>query len=95
MAAEVLVLALRTDKSPFEADKLKTYEVETANGKLPASVGQIPSLRLGEEEIDDVEIAFIDDQSLGDNALLGMSVLGRYRIILDDEAGTLTLIPPD
>jgi hypothetical protein len=40
-----------------------------------------------------VEAAFVEDEHLGGNALLGMNVLGRYLFILDDEHDELTLIP--
>jgi aspartyl protease family protein len=33
----------------------------------------------------------VEDTRLGENALLGMSVLGRYRMTIDDEHGLLTL----
>ena len=73
-------------------DQLDDRQVQTANGQVTARVGQIPMIRIGSEEIADVQVAFIDDAKLGGNALLGMSVLSRYKQILDDEKGTLTLI---
>jgi predicted aspartyl protease len=48
---------------------------------------------LGSEQLKAVEVAFVADDLLGDNALLGMNVLGRYLFILDDERNELTLIP--
>jgi aspartyl protease family protein len=75
------------------AESLQTRELQTAQGKVQANVGKIDSLTLGTAELKAVEVAFIDDESLGDNALLGMNVLGRYLFILDDERNELTLIP--
>ncbi len=57
--------------------------------------GALRAMRLGKEEIEDVEVAFIDDALLGDTRLLGMNVLGRYRMTLDDESNRLTLSPRD
>jgi predicted aspartyl protease len=46
---------------------------------------------LGESRISGVSVAFIEDSRLGGNALLGMSVLGRFRVTIDDEQNQITL----
>jgi clan AA aspartic protease (TIGR02281 family) len=76
-------------------DELEDRQVQTANGKVAAGVGRIPLVRIGDEEIADIQVAFIDDSKLGGKALLGMSALGRYKLILDNEKNTLTLIPDE
>lgn len=76
-------------------DSLANQQVQTANGIVTARVGRLPAVWLGQQRVPDVEVAFIDDQSLGGNALLGMSLLGRYRMTLDDRAGHLTLASKD
>ena len=76
-------------------DRLKDRQVQTAKGRVIASIGRIPSIRIGGENIADVEVAFIEDSKLGGNSLLGMSILSRYKMILDDENSTLTLIVKD
>jgi clan AA aspartic protease (TIGR02281 family) len=73
------------------AAKLEEREMQTANGKVKARVGLLPAVWLGETRIADPVAAFIDDGKLGSGGLLGMSVLGRYTMTIDDEAGTLTL----
>lgn len=73
-------------------DQLTNRQVQTAKGRVTASIGRIPMIRIGGAEISDVEVAFIEDAKLGGNALLGMSILSRYKLILDDEKSTLTLI---
>lgn len=70
---------------------LKPREMQTANGKVTARVGSIPALWLGSHAIPGVEVAFIEDSKLGSGGLLGMSVLGRFRMTIDDQAGSLTL----
>jgi hypothetical protein len=36
-------------------------------------------------------VAFLPDDRLGNNGLLGMSVLGRYQMTIDDQGNRLTL----
>lgn len=74
-------------------DSLRPREIKTAAGKITADVATLPKLRLGSEEITEVETAFIEDSKLGEVPLLGMNVLSRYKIVLDDESGTLVLEP--
>lgn len=64
-----------------------------ANGKTTARRGRLAGIWFGERKVADVQASFIDDAKLGGNALLGMSVLGRYRMAIDDEANHLTLSP--
>jgi aspartyl protease family protein len=73
-------------------DSLRERQVQTANGRVQARIGRLPGLWLGEQRIDQVEAAFLEDDKLGGNGLLGMNVLGRYRITIDDEHDKLTLI---
>ncbi len=77
----------------IQAQKLQSREVQTANGKTSAKIGRLPAIWFGEHKLKDVQAAFIDDAKLGGNGLLGMSVLGRYRMTIDDEANRLTLSP--
>ena len=80
-------------KLGMASGRLDDRLVQTANGRVAARVGRIPLIRIGGEEIADVQVAFIDDEKLGGNALLGMSALGRYKVVLDAEKSTLTLVP--
>jgi clan AA aspartic protease (TIGR02281 family) len=73
------------------AKDMQEREMQTANGKISARIGTLPALWLGDTRIPGVTAAFVDDAKLGENALLGMSVLGRYRMTIDDEQGRLTL----
>lgn len=72
---------------------LTPREVQTATGRVTAETAPLPGLRLGSQEIRDVEAAFIEDDKLGKMALLGMSVLNRYNITLNGESNTLELQP--
>jgi len=70
---------------------MQQRDMQTANGKVSARIGTLPALWLGDTRIPHVQAAFLDDAKLGENALLGMSVLGRYRMTMDDQHGLLTL----
>lgn len=76
------------------ADRLSEREVQTANGRVKARMGSLPGVWLGTQRIADVEVAFLDDSQLGESALLGMSILGRYQMTIDDDSNTLTLKLP-
>lgn len=74
------------------ADGLSTRQVQTANGRAEARIGRLAGVWLGEQRVADIEVAFLDDDKLGGGGLLGMSVLGRYQMTIDDEHDKLTLI---
>ena len=79
----------------FASDELKTHSMQTANGKVSALVGELRALRLSSIQIEGVAVAFVDDDDLGSRALLGMSVLSRFRVTLDDAANRLILSAGD
>ncbi|ADE16238.1 conserved hypothetical protein [Nitrosococcus halophilus Nc 4] len=76
----------------FNADDFEDREVQTANGPVKAKVGQLRAIEIGPEVVYNVETAFIDDSLLGRNGLLGMNVLGRYLMTIDDQQNRITLI---
>ena len=65
--------------------------MQTANGKTEAKIGLLQELQIAGETVENVEAAFIPDALLGKNSLLGMSVLGRYQIHIDDNSQLITL----
>jgi clan AA aspartic protease (TIGR02281 family) len=75
----------------FAVDELEKRQVKTANGSAEAAVGTLPQILLGDASVEEAQVAFIEDEQLGDNALLGMSVLGRFDITLDDKNNQITL----
>jgi clan AA aspartic protease (TIGR02281 family) len=70
---------------------LRQQQVQTANGPTDAALGTLPAVWLKDQRIAGIEVAFIEDSRLGGNALLGMSLLGRFRVTIDDEQGRLVL----
>ena len=73
------------------ADGLRPSEMQTANGKVQARIGSLPAIWLGQNRIENVRAAFLEDAKLGNSGLLGMSVLSRFTLTIDDKAGRLTL----
>jgi aspartyl protease family protein len=67
-------------------------KMQTANGMTEAKIGKLQELRIAGETVENVEAAFIPDKLLGKNSLLGMSVLGRYQINIDDKTQLITLL---
>ena len=76
----------------LDQDSTAVNRLQTANGVIDALIGRLAQLRIGNETVADVEVAFVDDKQLGDAKLLGMNVLKRYRFTLDDKRQTITLI---
>lgn len=90
--ADTLVLpSSLIDDLGVDPASLKAREVQTANGRTEARTGRLAALWLGARRIADVEVSFLDDQKLGGSGLLGMSVLGRYQMTIDDQENRLTL----
>ncbi|WP_432741466.1 retropepsin-like aspartic protease [Methylobacter sp. G7] len=72
-------------------DTLTHREMQTANGTVNAKVGILQEVRIAGEILENVDVAFIDDHLLANNSLLGMSVLGRYKLVIDDQSKLITL----
>ncbi|MBK1647260.1 retropepsin-like aspartic protease family protein [Rhabdochromatium marinum] len=70
---------------------LRQREVQTANGRAQARYGQLPAVWLNGQRVADIAVAFLDDAQLGRHGLLGMSLLGRFRMTIDDQAHRLLL----
>jgi clan AA aspartic protease (TIGR02281 family) len=83
---ESMIPQIGLAESPFTRQKM-----QTANGMTEARVGVLQELKIAGEVLANVEVAFITDSLLGGSRLLGMSVLGRYQINIDDQAQSVTL----
>jgi clan AA aspartic protease (TIGR02281 family) len=66
-------------------------KMQTANGTTDAKIGKLQTIKIAGETVENVEVAFIADHLLGKNKLLGMSVLGRYQLNIDDTSQVITL----
>jgi clan AA aspartic protease (TIGR02281 family) len=90
--ADTLVLpASLIEQLGIDADTLEEREVQTANGLVRARTGQLGAVWLGTERVPNAAVAFLEDEKLGNAGLLGMSVLGRYQMTIDDQGNRLTL----
>lgn len=70
---------------------LRAQPVQTANGNVDALLGSLPAVWLKDQRVTGIEAAFIEDGRLGGNALLGMSLLGRFRVTIEDEQNRILL----
>ncbi|MCG6941053.1 MAG: retroviral-like aspartic protease family protein [Thiohalocapsa sp.] len=75
----------------IDANTLTEREVQTANGLARARTGRLAAVWLDSQRVPDVAVAFLEDDKLGNPGLLGMGVLGRYQMTIDDQANRLTL----
>ena len=72
-------------------ERLRQQQVQTANGNVDALLTSLPAVWLKDQRVPGIEAAFIEDGRLGANALLGMSLLGRFRVTIEDEKNRLVL----
>lgn len=90
-AEQVVLPASLIQPLGLAPDALNNQQVQTANGPVDARIGRLSAIWFGDRRIPGVDAAFIDDQRLAGNALLGMNVLGRFRMTIDDAENRLTL----
>ena len=74
----------------YDAEKLETLKLQTANGIVEAKKGRLEAIEIDHEIIRDVGVAFVQDELLGENKLLGMNVLSRFRFTIDNELQEIT-----
>ncbi|MGR9101336.1 MAG: retroviral-like aspartic protease family protein, partial [Gammaproteobacteria bacterium] len=72
-----------------------TRTLQTVNGITDAKTAQLEAIEIGNRIIADVGVAFVKDELLGKIMLLGMNVLGRYRLTIDDKLNQITLTEVD
>ena len=76
----------------FSDEELRTGWSQTANGKVRTKQGILQLVQVGQAIVENVAVNFIDDDALGENALLGMSFLSRFRITIDEKNERLILM---
>jgi len=84
---ESMIDQLGLTDSPFRHE-----QIQTANGMTDAKIGILQELKIAGETVENVDVAFIADSLLGESRLLGMSVLGRYQVTIDDKSQSVTLL---
>ncbi|MBK1695496.1 peptidase A2A [Chromatium weissei] len=78
----------------LNSNALHPRQVQTANGMVSAKAANLPALWLDSQRLPNIPVAFIDDQRLGGQALLGMAVLGRFQMTIDDTKNQIKLVTP-
>jgi aspartyl protease family protein len=95
-ASELVLPSSIMKRLGFEAADLPSTQLQTANGRVPARQGVLKSIELGgpdsREIVERVSAVFIDDALIGGVALMGMSVLGRYRVTIEDNEDRIVLV---
>jgi len=77
----------------FTKEELDDDEAETANGIVAVKTGTLRSVRVGQATTGDVSVGFIADERIGNQYLLGMSFLDRFRLTIDEKTNRVVLLP--
>ncbi|MEE9412733.1 MAG: retroviral-like aspartic protease family protein [Methylococcales bacterium] len=85
---EAMIEVLQLDRK-----KMTKQVVKTANGETEALKGKIPMVEIKSQKQKMIDAAFLSKDKLGGQQLLGMSMLGKFKITLDDMNGEMLLIP--
>lgn len=75
----------------FDGPDLSPGWADTAGGRTRSMIGRLRSVAVGRARRRDVMVAFIEDELIGDKALLGMSFLGHFRITIGQAENVLYL----
>ena len=91
--ASLLVLPASLERElGFTPETLQPGTSQTASGTEPVQIGHLTRVSLGHAEVADVEVAFLADDKLKGQQLLGMSFLRHFKVTLDDAASELILM---
>lgn len=91
-ASTVVLPASAMEALGFDAEDLTDAWALTAGGRVQVRVGTLASMRVGQASARDVAVSFIDDEAIGDKALLGMSFLERFHLTLKDAQDRVILL---
>lgn len=95
-ATDMVLPASMIAKLGFRESELEPMGVQTANGVAEAQRGFLRSLELGgideHDVLKHVPVVFLGDDETGGYALMGMSVLGRYNVTIEDAEDQIILV---
>ena len=95
-ATDMVLPASMIAKLGFRESELSEESVQTANGVAYALRGQLRSVELGGPDNSDVvqrvPVMFLSDEDTGGQALMGMSVLRRYSMTIEDAEDRIILV---
>ena len=75
----------------FKPSELRDGKSKTAAGPVNVKLGHLSSVQVGHAHLRNVAVGFIEDDRIGEQHLLGMSFLGRFRLTIDDENNRVML----
>jgi aspartyl protease family protein len=91
--ATTVVLPLSmVERLGFESGDLTDGWSQTAAGRIRVKLGWLQAIKVGRIAEDRVAVAFIEDDQLGNQTLLGMSFLDRFRLTIDDRNERIILM---
>jgi clan AA aspartic protease (TIGR02281 family) len=90
-AAFIVLPASMKTSLGYDGLKLTKTSFLTANGPVEGEMAVLRTVAVGKALINDVAVAFIDDELLGFPGLLGMSFLKRFVTVIDDNRNEVTL----
>ncbi len=76
----------------YDDDDLTKITLQTANGEVLGRTATLRSVEVGRAVARNIAVAFVDDERLGRNRLLGMSFLSRFVVTIDDAANVMSLV---
>jgi aspartyl protease family protein len=76
----------------FEVGDLTDGWSQTAAGRVPIKRGHLESIKVGRMVEGRVAVSFVEDDKLGNQTLLGMSFLDRFRLTIDDQHDRIILM---
>jgi len=95
-ATDMVLPASMIVKLGFRNSELEPINVQTANGVAEGQRGFLRSLELGgldqKDVLQRVPVMFISDADIGGIALMGMTVLGRYNMTIEDADDRIILV---
>ena len=92
-ASTIVLPSSMMEELGFQPSDLKDGQSQTAAGPVKVKLGKLNSVQVGHAHVRDVAIGFIEDEKIGEQRLLGMSFLGRFRLTIDDEGNRIILSP--
>lgn len=95
-ATDVILPASMIALLGFRESELYAVSVQTAHGVTDGRRGFLRSLELGGPDVSDViervPVMFMSDEDTAGHALMGMSVLGRYTMTIEDDRDRIILV---
>lgn len=80
----VVLPASLIDDLEFQEEELSKGSIQTAYGNLEAKLAKLKAVYIGQIGSRNVDVAFVDDDRLGDQGLIGLSALRDFSLDMDE-----------